>query len=70
MLETTSTEKPLLVSPKLVRVLLVPYLTIFLVDGGAWHTNGASAGRDFTYPDFLLSDEVVSGVKGTRKVKI
>jgi peroxisomal 2,4-dienoyl-CoA reductase len=40
------------------------------VDGGAWHTHGAEAGSDFAYPDFLLSDEVVSGVKGIRKSKM
>ena len=45
-------------------------LTIVLVDGGAWHVHGAEAGSDFKYPDFLLSDGVVSGVKGTRKAKI
>ena len=40
------------------------------VDGGAWHTGRADAGRDFPYPDFLLSGETVQGLKGGRKTKL
>lgn len=39
------------------------------VDGGSWHT-GMQPGVGFKYPDFLLSDEVVSGVKGTKQSKL
>ncbi|MCJ1231696.1 hypothetical protein MMC12_008375 [Toensbergia leucococca] len=41
-----------------------------VVDGGAWRTHGTSPGAGFTYPDFLLSDSVVSGVKGGKKAKL
>ena len=40
-----------------------------LVDGAAWRT-GSSPGAGFKYPDFLLSDEVVTGVKGGKKSKL
>ena len=38
-----------------------------VVDGGAWRTGIGQAGSGFKYPDFLLSDGVVDGVKGTKK---
>ena len=41
-----------------------------IVDGGAWRTHGADPGSGFQYPDFLLSDEVVTGVKGGKKSKL
>ena len=40
------------------------------VDGAAWRTAGGNPGVGFQYPDFLLSDETVSGVKGTKKAKL
>lgn len=40
-----------------------------LVDGGSWRTMSGSPGGGFNYPDFLLADEVVSGVKGMKKEK-
>ncbi|OAK96996.1 peroxisomal 2,4-dienoyl-CoA reductase-like protein SPS19 [Phaeosphaeriaceae sp. SRC1lsM3a] len=39
-----------------------------VVDGGQWHTAGFANG--FTYPDFLLSGETVSGVSGGKKSKL
>ena len=39
------------------------------VDGGSWRTQTGSPGSGFTYPDFLLGDELVSGVKGMKKEK-
>lgn len=39
-----------------------------VVDGGAWRTSGNSMGS-WTYPDFLLSGEEVTGVKSGRKEK-
>ena len=44
------------------------YLAI--VDGAAWRTAGATPGAGFKYPDFLLSEAMVSGVKGTKKAKL
>ncbi|KAK5151000.1 peroxisomal 2,4-dienoyl-CoA reductase-like protein SPS19 [Cryomyces antarcticus] len=41
-----------------------------VVDGGAWRTHGVNPGGSFQYPDFLLSDEVVAGVKGGKKAKL
>lgn len=37
-----------------------------VVDGGAWHTRiqPGSDGNQWPYPDFLLADEEVTGVKG------
>ena len=40
-----------------------------LVDGAAWRTSSSSVGA-FQYPDFLLSDEVVTQVKGVKKSKL
>jgi peroxisomal 2,4-dienoyl-CoA reductase len=40
------------------------------VDGAAWRTHGANPGSGFKYPDFLLADEVVTGVKGGKKSKL
>ncbi|KAF2085237.1 sporulation protein SPS19 [Saccharata proteae CBS 121410] len=37
-----------------------------VVDGGAWHI-GSTLGNGFKYPDFLLSGETVTGVKGGKK---
>ena len=36
------------------------------VDGGSWRTAAGNPGRAFDYPDFLLSDEVVTGVKDAK----
>ena len=41
-----------------------------VVDGGAWRTQGANPGSGFTYPDFLLADEPISGVRGGKKAKL
>ena len=41
-----------------------------LVDGGAWRTQSNITSSGFAYPDFLLGDDVVSGVKGTKKSKL
>ena len=37
---------------------------VFTVDGGSWHTQ-AQPGGDRAYPDFLLSEQEVTGVKGS-----
>jgi peroxisomal 2,4-dienoyl-CoA reductase len=43
---------------------------VLVVDGGAWHL-GMQPGRGgFEYPDFLLTDEEVKGVKGAKKAKL
>lgn len=42
--------------------------SIVVVDGAAWRM-GSGMGRDFPYPDFLLSGDVVSGVAGGKKQK-
>ena len=39
------------------------------VDGAAWRTAASNPGSGFQYPDFLLNDEVVTGVKGVKKEK-
>lgn len=39
------------------------------VDGAAWRTS-SGPGSGFKYPDFLLSDEMVTGVKGGKKSKL
>ncbi|KAG9201425.1 hypothetical protein B5807_07893 [Epicoccum nigrum] len=39
-----------------------------VVDGGQWHTAGFANG--FSYPDFLLSGDVVTGVAGGKKSKL
>ncbi|MCJ1234452.1 hypothetical protein MMC14_002413 [Varicellaria rhodocarpa] len=47
---------------------------VLVVDGGAWRTSGTGPGGSFQYPDFLLSEEAVTGVKGgkatTNKAKL
>lgn len=40
-----------------------------LVDGGAWRIASSSPGLAFQYPDFLLSDQQITGVRG-RKPKL
>jgi 2,4-dienoyl-CoA reductase [(3E)-enoyl-CoA-producing], peroxisomal len=43
-----------------------------VVDGGAWRTTnagGGGGGTGFQYPDFLLSGDLVEGVKGMKKDK-
>ncbi|KAI9753216.1 MAG: THO complex subunit 2 [Chaenotheca gracillima] len=42
---------------------------ILVVDGGSWRTQGSSTST-FKYPDFLLSDDLVTGVKGGKKAKL
>lgn len=39
-----------------------------VVDGGQWRQ--PSSGSGFKYPDFLMGNEVVSGVKGTKGSKL
>lgn len=41
-----------------------------VVDGGAWRTSGGSMGTSARYPDFLLSNEVIQGVKGMKGSKL
>ncbi|KAI9715665.1 MAG: putative secondary metabolism biosynthetic enzyme [Candelaria pacifica] len=41
-----------------------------VVDGAAWRIHGADPGAGFEYPDFLLTDQAVSGVKGRKKAKL
>ena len=36
------------------------------VDGGGWRTSSANPGSEFPYPEFLLKDDVVQGVKGMK----
>ncbi|KAI9852594.1 MAG: hypothetical protein M1838_000248 [Thelocarpon superellum] len=43
---------------------------VLVVDGAAWRTHGGDPGSGFEYPDFLLRDEVVTGVKGGKKAKL
>lgn len=43
--------------------------TGLVVDGAAWRTSGIGDSH-FVYPDFLLSNEMVSGVKGGKKAKL
>ena len=40
------------------------------VDGGAWRTQPPSPSGELMYPRFLLSDDVVTGVKGMKKSKL
>ena len=40
------------------------------VDGGAWRTQGGNPGSGFEYPDVLLADKPISGVKGGKKAKL
>ncbi|MCJ1403498.1 hypothetical protein MMC11_006721 [Xylographa trunciseda] len=44
--------------------------TVAVVDGGGWRTQSGNPGSGFTYPDFLLGGEEVTGVKGGRKAKL
>lgn len=42
----------------------------FLVDGGAWRMGSVgTADSEWRYPDFLLSEKEVTGVKGRKKKK-
>ncbi|KAI9719663.1 MAG: hypothetical protein M1812_003434 [Candelaria pacifica] len=41
-----------------------------VVDGAAWRVQGGNPGAGFQYPDFLLTDQAVSGVKGGKKSKL
>ncbi|KAF2431783.1 putative peroxisomal 2,4-dienoyl-CoA reductase SPS19 [Tothia fuscella] len=45
---------------------------ILVVDGGSWHTHfqPGSGNSKWAYPDFLLGDEEVTGVKGGKKSKL
>lgn len=40
---------------------------VLVVDGGQWRTSGAGSGVGFAYPDFLLSGDVVEGVKSGKR---
>jgi peroxisomal 2,4-dienoyl-CoA reductase len=42
---------------------------VVVVDGGGWRTK-VQPGTHFEYPDFLLADGEVTGVKGTKQAKI
>ena len=50
--------------------MVVNGVGVRVVDGGAWRTHGADAGAGFQYPDFLLSDTAVTGVKGGKRAKL
>lgn len=50
--------------------VIIGILMQSIVDGAAWRTQGSSPGNGFKYPDFLLADEVVKGVKGGKKSKL
>ncbi|KAL2055601.1 hypothetical protein ABVK25_003843 [Lepraria finkii] len=41
-----------------------------VVDGAAWRTHSSNPGSAFPYPDFLLNDEAITGVKGGKKSKL
>ncbi|KAK8160781.1 sporulation protein SPS19 [Phyllosticta citrichinensis] len=43
---------------------------ILVVDGGAWHVPSTGPGAEFTYPDFLLNNDEIKGVKGGKKAKL
>jgi peroxisomal 2,4-dienoyl-CoA reductase len=43
---------------------------ILVVDGGAWHNHLQPGSGSFSYPDFLLSGQEVTGVKGSKKSKL
>lgn len=43
---------------------------ILVVDGGSWHMGMQPGHGGFQYPDFLLTDEEVKGVKTGRKAKL
>jgi peroxisomal 2,4-dienoyl-CoA reductase len=43
---------------------------ILVVDGGAWHVPKTGPGGSFQYPDFILRDKAVEGVKGGKKSKL
>ncbi|KIW02428.1 uncharacterized protein PV09_06244 [Verruconis gallopava] len=43
---------------------------ILVVDGGSWHNHLQPGVGSFKYPDFLLSGQAVTGVKGMKKPKL
>jgi len=43
---------------------------VLVVDGGSWHMGMQPGKGNFVYPDFLLTDEEVKGVKSGRKAKL
>ena len=43
---------------------------VLVVDGGAWRTHTPHSGSSFMYPDFLMSNQAVSGVGGGKKSKL
>ena len=43
--------------------------TVVVVDGGHWRIGSFGSGSGAKYPDFLMSGEEVTGVKGGKKVK-
>lgn len=44
--------------------------SVLVVDGAAWRTGAVNAGAGFEYPDFLLEEKTVSGVKGLKQSKL
>ncbi len=44
--------------------------SVLVVDGAAWRTQMSNAGGGFEYPDFLLGETTVSGVKGMKQSKL
>jgi len=43
---------------------------ILVVDGGSWHIPSTGPGGSFKYPDFILGNKAITGVKGTKKSKL
>lgn len=41
-----------------------------VVDGGSWRTSSSTMGDEMPYPDFLLNDTPITGVKGQKKSKL
>ena len=43
--------------------------TVMVVDGGHWRMGSSGSGSGARYPEFLMSGEEITGVKGGKKVK-
>lgn len=43
---------------------------VIVVDGGAWRMPSTGPGQEFQYPDFLISNQEVTGVKGGKNAKL
>ena len=56
--------------PSLIVHMLKTKPHLLTVDGGAWRVPGTGPGAGFPYPDFLLSDSPVTGVKAAKTSKL